>query len=140
VGKNLALLIGRLLMSVIFLGAGISKIADFAAATGYMASRPAFANMESALPILAGFAVFAEVGGGLSLVLGWMTRLGAIGLVLFLIPTTFIFHNFWTYPAGAQTIQQVMFLKNIAIIGGLLVLSIAGPGAISVDGLRKKTG
>ena len=139
-GKNLALLIGRLLMSVIFLGAGISKIADFAGATGYMASRPAFANMEGALPILAGLAVFAEVGGGLSLLLGCFTRLGALGLVLFMIPTTFIFHNYWTYPAGAQqTVQQVMFLKNVAITGALLVLSVAGPGAFSVDG-RKKTG
>jgi len=139
VGKNLALLIGRVLMSIIFLGAGISKIADFAGATGYMASRPAFANMEGALPILAGLAVFAEVGGGLSLLLGWMTRLGALGLVLFMIPTTLIFHNYWTYPMGVQTVQQVMFLKNVAIIGALLVLSAAGPGAFSVDG-RKKAG
>ena len=138
-GKNLALLIGRVLMSVIFLGAGISKIADFAGATGYMSTRPAFANMEGALPILAGLAVFAEVGGGLSLLLGCFTRLGAIGLVLFMIPTTFIFHNYWTYPVGAQTVQQVMFLKNVAITGALLVLSVAGPGAFSVDG-RKKTG
>ncbi len=137
-GKNLALLIGRVLMSVIFLGAGVSKITDFAGTTAYMATRPTFANMESALPILAGFAIVAEVGGGLSLLLGWLTRLGALGLVLFMIPTSFVFHNFWTYPPDAQGLQQAMFLKNLAIAGGLLVLSVAGPGAISVDG-RKKT-
>ena len=136
-GKNLALLIGRVLMSVIFLTAGISKIADFAGATDYMATRPAFANMTGALTILAGLAIFAEVGGGLSLLLGYFTRVGAIGLVVFLIPTTFIFHNFWTYPPEHQTIQQVMFLKNIAITGALLVLFASGPGAISVDGRKK---
>jgi len=137
VGKNLALLIGRVLMSVIFLGAGISKITGFAGTTAYMAARPAFVNMESALPILAGLAIVAEVGGGLSLLLGWLTRLGALGLVLFLIPTTFVFHNFWTYPPDAQGLQQAMFLKNLAMVGGLLILSVAGPGAFSVDGRRK---
>lgn len=136
-GKNLALLIGRVLMSVIFLGAGISKITGFAGTTAYMAARPAFVNMESALPILAGLAIVAEVGGGLSLLLGWLTRLGALGLVLFLIPTTFVFHNFWTYPPDAQGLQQAMFLKNLAMVGGLLILSVAGPGAFSVDGRRK---
>jgi putative oxidoreductase len=139
VGNNLALLVGRVLMSVIFLGAGLSKITGFAGTTAYMAGRPAFANMEGALPILACLAIFAEVGGGLSLLLGWMTRLGALGLVLFLLPTTFVFHNFWTYPPEAQTMQQVMFLKNLAITGGLLVLSVAGAGTYSVD-RRKKAG
>ena len=136
-GNNLALLVGRVLMSVIFLGAGISKITGFAGSMQYMGSRPAFAGLESALPVLLSLAIFAEVGGGLSLLLGWMTRLGALGLVLFLVPTTFIFHNFWTYPPEAQTMQQVMFLKNIAITGALLVLSVAGAGAFSVDGRKK---
>jgi len=137
--SNLTLLVGRVLMSVIFLGAGMSKLTGFAGTTQYMAGRPAFANMEGALPILAGLAIFAELGGGLSLLLGWMTRLGALGLALFLLPTTFVFHNFWTYPPEAATMQQVMFLKNISIIGGLLILSVAGAGAYSVDG-RKKSG
>jgi len=136
-GNNLTLLIGRVLMSVIFLGAGISKITGFAGTTGFMATRPAFANMEGALPILACLAIFAEVGGGLSLLLGWLTKLGALGLVLFMIPTTFIFHNFWTYPPEAAGMQQVMFLKNVAIIGALLVLSVAGAGTYSVDGRKK---
>ena len=127
-GNNLALLVGRVLMSVIFLGAGISKITGFAGTTGYMATRPPFAHMEGALPILACLAIFAEVGGGLSLLLGWMTRLGALGLALFLLPTTFIFHNFWTYPPEAQTMQQVMFLKNIAVTGGLLFRGRARSG------------
>jgi len=137
--SNLTLLVGRVLMSVIFLGAGMSKVTGFAGTIEYMARRPAFANMESAVPILAGLAIFAELGGGLSVLLGWFTRLGALGLVLFMIPTTLVFHNFWTYPPEAQQIQSIMFLKNAAIIGALLVLSAAGPGAFSVDG-RKKTG
>ena len=132
-GTNLALLIGRILMSVIFLGAGFSKIADFAGTTGYMATRPAFASLESALPILAGFAIVAEVGGGLSLVLGWLTRLGALGLVLFLLPTTFVFHNFWTYPPAAQGLQQAMFLKNLSMLGGSLLVVYWGAGPASLD-------
>ena len=135
--NNFALLVGRIFLSAIFLDAGYGKITDFAGTLAFMGSRPAFASMTAALPILACLAIFAEVGGGLSLLLGWLTRLGAIGLVLFLLPTVFIFHNFWAYPPEAQMMQQMMFMKDLAIVGGLLALSVAGAGAYSVDGRKK---
>ncbi len=130
--NNFALLVGRIFLSVIFLSAGWHKLGDFSGTTGFMATRAAFESVGSMIPLLAGLAIFAELGGGLSLLLGWMTRLGAIGLVLFMIPTTLIFHDFWIRPD-----QTIMFFKNVAVIGALLILSTSGPGAISVDGRKK---
>ena len=73
-------------------------------------------------------AIILEIGGGLSVLLGYKARWGAIALVVFLIPTTLIFHTKFS-----EHLQVIMFMKNLAILGGLLMVSYFGPGPISFD-------
>jgi putative oxidoreductase len=115
--------LGRLLLAQIFLVAGVEKILDPAGTQAYMASK--------GMPMTGLFLVAAivfELGGGLSLLSGFRARWGALALVVFLIPTTLIFHT-----GFSDQVQQVMFMKNLAIMGGLLMITAFGPGRFSVD-------
>ena len=122
-------LVGRLLMAVLFLPAGISKIAGFAGTVGYIASKGAPVPEVAAI-----IAIIVEVGGGLALILGFKARWAAVALAAFTLVATVMFHNYWTFPAEQQMMQQLMFMKNVAVIGGLLTLAAWGAGAWSVDG------
>jgi putative oxidoreductase len=75
-----------------------------------------------------------ELAGGLSILLGYRARLGAWLVVLFLVPVTLMMHKFWTIgdPMMAQ-MQQIMFLKNVSMLGGALLISQFGAGPISLD-------
>ena len=124
-------LIGRLLLALLFLPAGISKIGGFAGTVGYIASR--------GLPmpeVGAVVAILVEVVGGLALIAGFGTRIAAVVLAVFTLVATFIFHNYWGVPAEQAFVQQLMFFKNIAVVGGLLILAASGPGTLSVDARR----
>lgn len=124
-------LVGRLLLALLFIPAGFSKIGGFAGTVGYITS----AGLPA--PTLAAIvAIVVEVLGGLALVFGVGTRLAALALALFTAVAAFGFHAFWAVPADQQFMQQLLFYKNIAITGGLLVLAAFGPGAWSVDGKR----
>lgn len=126
-------LVGRLLMAVLFLPAGISKIAGFAGTVGYIASKGV------PLPEVAAIiAIIIEVVGGIALILGFKTRWAALALAAFTLVATVMFHNYWTLPAEQQMMQQLMFMKNIAVIGGLLTLAAWGAGAWSVDGKNSR--
>lgn len=81
-------------------------------------------------------AIGVEVVGGLSVLVGFFARLGALALFSFLIPTTVIFHAFWAVPEAHQQIQMIMFMKNLAIMGGLLMVVAFGPGPVSFDQRR----
>jgi putative oxidoreductase len=124
-------LVGRVFLSVIFIMAGYSKIGGWEETSQYMASR----GMVG-IPFFLAMAILFELGGGLSVLLGLKARLGALALFIFIVPTTFIFHSFWTYPPEQAQLQSIMFLKNLAIAGGLLMLAAAGPGRWSLDGRR----
>jgi putative oxidoreductase len=76
-------------------------------------------------------------GGGLALLLGWGTRWAALALAGFTLVASLFFHNFWAMPADQVMLQQLMFFKNIAVAGGLLVLAAFGAGALSVDAKRQ---
>ncbi|MGB8064146.1 MAG: DoxX family protein [Candidatus Sulfotelmatobacter sp.] len=121
--------LGRLLLSLIFLFGGLSKLRTWKQTAGYMASK-----RMSWVPLFLIGAIVLEVGGGISVFLGWETRIGAAALVLFLIPAALIFHNFWANEGMERQIQMAMFLKNISIMGGLLLLVYFGPGPMSIDG------
>jgi putative oxidoreductase len=110
--------LSRLLISAIFVVSGLGKAANFSQTTQMMG------NLGFPIPslFLAG-AIVVELGGGFLLLLGYQTRLAAIALALFLIPTTLIFH------AG----QMIEVLKNVAIIGGLLKVVLEGAGSLSID-------
>jgi len=83
--------------------------------------------------VLAVLVAALEVLGGLAIAIGFHARIAALALAVFTLLATVLFHNYWAMPAGQQMMQQVIFMKNIAVTGGLLMLAIAGPGAWSVD-------
>ena len=115
-------LLGRILLGLIFVMSGINKITGFEGTQQYMASK----GMPATAILLVG-AIIMEVLGGLSVILGYRGRLGAAALVLFLIPATLIFHtNF------AEQTQMIMFLKNLSIMGGLLLVVAHGTGPYSI--------
>ena len=129
--QNPLALVGRLLLALLFLPAGIMKIGGFAGTAGYIGSK------GLPLPELgAMIAIIVEVGGGLALIAGFGTRMAALALAVFTLVATFVFHNFWGVPADQAMMQQLMFYKNIAVVGGLLVLAAHGAGAWSLDARR----
>lgn len=124
-------LIGRLLLAALFLPAGLSKISGFEGTVGYIAS----AGLP--MPQLAAVvAIAVEILAPIALILGWGTRWAALVLAVFTLVATLGFHNFWAMPAEQVMMQQLMFFKNIAVVGGLLVLAAFGAGALSVDARR----
>ena len=125
---------GRICLSAIFILAGVGKIFDFQGTADYMASKG-----MCMVPVFLVGAILVEVLGGLSILLGCKARYGAGALALFLIPVTYIFHNFWTMEPGMERmIQMQMFLKNLAIYGGLVYVWACGPGSCSCDGRCEK--
>jgi len=129
-------LAGRILITAIFLVSGYHKIVGFAAVSGMMA------KMGMPMPdlLLAGAIAF-EIGGALMVLLGWHACLGALLLVVFTVPATLIFHNFWAVDAAQYQNQFNHFMKNAAMIGGLLYIMAMGPGPFSVqkDGASTRT-
>lgn len=113
---------GRLLLSAIFLMSGIGKLT-------HLSGMAAMVHMNPALLAIAGV---VEVAGGAMVLLGLWPRLGALALFLFLIPTTLMFHNFWAAPAEQFMNQQSHFLKNLAVMGGLLMVIAYGSGPLSI--------
>ena len=110
--------VGRALVGVLFLASGINKIVGFAGVAGWMS-----ASGIPAASLLLALAMLLEVGGGLALVTGVQARWAALGLALFTIPVTLIFHQFWAAQGAAEVQNQLNhFLKNVAIFGGLLAL------------------
>ena len=127
--QNPLTLIGRMLLALLFVPAGFGKIGGFAGTVGYIASKGV------PLPELAAAAAIGvELGLGLLLLVGWQTRWAALGIAIFTVVITFIFHNFWALPAEQVMQQQQAFFKNIAVVGGLLTVAAWGAGAWSLDG------
>ena len=125
---NLVALVGRILIALIFVNAGFHKIGGFEGTAGYIASK--------GLPmpqVLAALTIALELGGGILLIVGYQVRLVAILFFLWLIPTTFIFHKFWGIDAAQVQNQMNHFMKNVSIMGAMLMLVAFGPGAYSVD-------
>ena len=130
--QNPLALAGRLLLAVLFLPAGISKLTGFAGTVGYISSVGLPAPQAAAA-----LALVVEIVGGLALIAGYQTRIVAIVLAVFTLVASFFFHKYWAVPADQAMIQQLLFTKNIAVIGGLLTLAAWGAGAWSLDGRRK---
>ena len=130
--QNPLTLIGRMLLALLFVPAGFGKIGGFAGTVGYIASKGV------PLPELAAAAAIGvELGLGLLLLVGWQTRWAALGIAIFTVVITFIFHNFWALPAEQVMQQQQAFFKNIAVVGGLLTVAAWGAGAWSLDGNQR---
>lgn len=123
-----ALLLGRILLSGIFLMSGVHKITAWDETAGMMTEKGL-----PAVPLLLAASIAVELGGGACVLLGWCTRFGALLLFAFLIPVTGTMHNFWAFEGQEQMAQMMHFVKNITIMGGLMTLAGAGAGAWSVD-------
>ncbi len=121
-------LIGRILISTIFLFAGITKISGYAGTQGYM---DAMGVPGMLLPLV----IILELGGGLAIIAGWQTRIVAILLAGFCLLTALIFHLDF-----ADRMQSIMFMKNLAVAGGFLALAAYGPGALALDNRSKSRG
>lgn len=126
--KAFAVLIGRILLVLIFLKSGLGKIENFQGTAQYMASH----GMPFSNFFLVG-AIFFELVGSITVILGLFARYGALLLLIFLIPTTLIFHNIFADPK-----MMIHFMKNVSMFGGLLILLAFGPGRLSFDYLRGK--
>jgi len=125
-------LLGRILLSAIFILSGLGKIGDWSGSAAAMA-----AQGMRAVPLFLALAIITEIGGGLSVLLGFKARWGALVLICFLIPATLIFHNFWAFTGAEYRMQMINFLKNLAILGGLLLLVLRGAGRPCLDWPRK---
>lgn len=127
-GNAIVLLFGRVLLSAIFILSGFTKIFAFHAMAGMLAAKgfPLAA-------VAAGIAIAIEVVGGLAILTGFKAKVAAWIVFLYLIPTTLMFHNFWTMQGGMRMDNQAHFLKNLAIMGGLLLLASNGAGRYSLD-------
>src|SRR4051794_29168012 len=127
--SDLAALLGRVLLAYVFVPSGFAKLMGFAGTAGYIASK--------GIPfpeVCAAIGIAAELGLGLLLLVGYQARWAALGLALFTLVITPVFHNYWAVPEAQVMMQKLNFWKNLSIAGGLLVLSAFGPGAYSVDG------
>ena len=125
-------LAGRLLYSAIFImgspGHFTQQYVGYAAQQGVPAAR-----------VLVPLSGLIALAGGLSVLLGYRAKVGAWLLVVFLVPITLAIHNFWAVhdPMAAQ-IQQVMFMKNLSMLGAALLISYFGAGPLSFDARRAK--
>ena len=132
VANGAIVLLGRLLFAAIFLTAGANHFSK--QAFGYAASQGV--PLASILVPISGIVAIA---GGLSILLGYRAKIGAWLIALFLIPVTFMMHKFWAVadPMMAQ-LQMIMFMKNVAMLGGALLISQFGAGPLSLDARRSR--
>ena len=118
--------LARIMISLIFVTSGLGKISGYAGTQGYM---EAMGVPGAILPLV----IAVELVGGLAVMLGWHTRIAAFGLAGFSLLSALLFHaNF-----GDQ-MQMIMFMKNVAIAGGFLMIVAQGGGAFALDNRLKK--
>lgn len=125
---SLGLLLARICLGALFIAAGLNKVFTYDETIQYMAAK-GLTN----LPLMYAGAVLVELIAGVCLLLGIKTRIAALVLALFLIPTTYIFHDFWNVAPEMYKLQLAMFLKNVGVIGGLLALASVGGGKLAFD-------
>ncbi len=121
-------LVGRILLALIFIVSGFSKLTGFEGTAGYIASK--------GLPLpqlMAAGAIAVELLGGLMIAIGFKARWAALATFLFIIPTTLIFHNPAGLDGAAAQGQFIHLMKNVSIMGGMLLVFAFGPGKFSVD-------
>lgn len=126
--QPLILLIGRILLGLIFIVAGIGKITSYSGTAAYMT-----ANGLPMAEVLLVPTILIELGGGLMLAFGYKARWAALAIFLFIIPTSFVFHAFWSVEPEQVQMQMIQFQKNLSIMGGMLYVFVFGAGPWSID-------
>jgi putative oxidoreductase len=126
--KDVAALVGRVLLAVMFVWAGYGKVTGYDGTAGYMAS--------AGLPLvglLLPLTILVELGGGLALMAGWKARWVALILAVFTLLATLTFHKFWNMKGDDVMTNTLFFYKNVGVMGGMLMVYAFGPGRFSVD-------
>lgn len=126
--RDVILLLARILLMILFVLSGWSKLTGFEGTVSYMTSLGAPAPM-----LAAAIAVIMELLVGILLILGFYTRPLALLFALFVLGTALIGHPFWNMVEPERTANMTQFLKNLSIIGGLLLLALSGAGRFSLD-------
>jgi len=127
--QSQALLVGRILIAVLFLVFGIRAVLGFAGSVGYF-TKLGFPAPQAMVVL----SILVHIVGGALLLVGWQTRRAAWLLIALVVIATLMAHRFWESEPAQYVGQLTSFLKNVAIIGGLLYVAAFGPGALSVDG------
>jgi putative oxidoreductase len=138
--KGLVSLLGRVLLGAIFLMSAPHHIQTFNEGAGMLGGKLQ-GVIKDAPPVLAQVGMAGAIAfmilGGVSLVVGYKTRIGALLLFLFVVPAAVLFHDFWAASGDAAQNQMIHFMKNLSIAGGLLFVVANGGGAWSLDGCFK---
>lgn len=125
--SNPLALLGRVLLSLMFILAGFDKLTGFEGTAGYIAS--------VGLPVphlLTALTIVVEIGAGLALLTGFKAKWAALILAGFTLAASVIFHNYWASAADQVFVQQLLFMKNISVAGGLLMVAALGGGQWSL--------
>lgn len=121
-------LIARILLALVFLVSGVRSLGAVAGTAGYLA------RLGVPMPdIMAWVVIIVEILGAIMLIVGWKTRLAAWVLVAFVVVATLLAHRFWAGDPAQYVNQLNHFLKNLAMIGGLLLVAVHGPGRLALD-------
>jgi putative oxidoreductase len=120
--------VGRLLLALMFILSGFGKLGNIEGTAAFVASGglPAPTFLAIAVGVL-------ELFGGLALVVGYQVRLVGLALALFTVAASIVFHAWWSAPAAQQYVTQLLFMKNISVAGGMLLISALGAGPLSID-------
>lgn len=129
--KTPLVVVGRVLLALMFVLSGFGKLTGIEGTAGYIAS--AGLPMATALAVIVGL---LEFFGGLALMVGFHARWAALALGVFTLLASLLFHNFWAMPADKAFMQQLIFMKNLAVAGGMFVVAALGAGPASIDARR----
>ena len=128
--KTPLVIVGRVLLALMFI-LGFGKLTNIEGTAGYIASGGL--PMAWVLAVLVGL---LELLGGLAIAVGFQARWAALALGLFTLAASLLFHKFWAVPADQAFVQQLMFMKNLSVAGGLFIVAALGAGPVSVDARR----
>jgi putative oxidoreductase len=127
--QGIVAVVGRILLCTIFLMSAVgNKIPNFSAVAGLMAK----VGVPAPQFMLVGAIAFLIVGS-LSIIVGYKARFGAGLLLVFLVLATYFFHDFWNHTGQEQQEQMIQFMKNLGLMGAMLLVIANGPGPLSLD-------
>jgi putative oxidoreductase len=129
--KTSLVVAGRVLLALIFITSGFSKLGGIEGTAGYIGS----VGLPAPTVLALGAGVL-ELAAGIALVVGFKARWAALALGIFTLLASVLFHAYWSAPADQQFMQQLMFMKNLAIAGGMFIVAALGAGPFSFDARR----
>jgi putative oxidoreductase len=129
--KTPLVIVGRVLLALMFILAGFSKLGNISGTAGYIASGGL--PLASVLAVVVGL---LELLGGIAIAIGFQARWAALVLGLFTLAASLLFHKFWAVAPDQAFVQQLMFMKNLSVAGGLFIVAALGAGPVSVDARR----